>query len=248
MTHEDAGSTCESEKVQKAKVQSALDRPKTHPEIQKFRREGLIKATLRVVAESGIENTTIARICETAGVSRGLANHYFAGKDELLQVAFECLLDDLNSATAKAARAEPHATGKLFAIVDTILSEELFKPTARAAYLCFWTASLTNESFAKTNRASYMRYHASIARLFQHAADERSVEVDARKAAIGLIGMIDGLWLDLSIGVEAFSPFDAVISCRDFICERLRIAEDDPDFRVVDPSRFNAPARRRTAK
>lgn len=84
---------------------AVLVRPKTHPEINKFRRDSLVAATLRVVATEGIENTTIAKICEAAGVSRGLANHYFQSKEELLLIAFQKLLDDLGETTRRASRS-----------------------------------------------------------------------------------------------------------------------------------------------
>lgn len=202
------------------------ERPRTHPEINKFRRDTLIQATLQVVAEHGIENATVARICETAGASRGLANHYFSGKDELLLFAFEKLLEDLKEATAKAAKLQAMPAGKLLAIVRTIFSEELFSNTARAAYLCFWTASLSSPEFRKVrkiNRSSYANYHGSMARLFERAAKERGIKLDASLAAFGLIGMMDGFWLELSIGVENFSSAGAVKACDDYVARVLNL-------------------------
>ena len=213
---------------------AVLDRPKTHPEINKFRRDSLIAATLRVVAEEGIESTTIAKICEAAGVSRGLANHYFQSKEELLLIAFQKLLDDLGDVTRRASQEQESPTQKLFAIINAIFRSEFFNSTARAAYLCFWTASLSNQQFAKINRANYARYHSSIARLFEKAAKQREVDVNAKRAAIGLIGMIDGLWVDLSIGVDNFSPEDAVVACRDYVVRKLSISVDDPDYVLRD--------------
>lgn len=204
-----------------------LERPRTHPEINKFRRESLIQATLQVVAEFGIENATVARICETAGASRGLANHYFSGKEELLLLAFEKLLEDLKEATGKAAKVQPTPAGKLIAIVRTIFSEELFSNMARAAYLCFWTASLSNPQFKKVkkiNRSSYVSYHSSIARLFEQAAKERGLKLDANVTAFGLTGMMDGFWLELSIGVENFSSAGAVDACNDYIARVLELS------------------------
>ena len=222
---------------------AVLDRPKTHPEINKFRRDSLISATLRVVADEGIENTTVAKICEAAGVSRGLANHYFHSKEELLLIAFQKLLDDLGDVTRRASQEHESPTRKLFAIIHAIFKSEFFNSTARAAYLSFWTASLSNQQFAKINRANYGRYHSSVARLFEKAAKQRSVDINAKTAAIGLVGMIDGLWVDLSIGVDDFSPDDAVAACRDYVVHKLSIPVDDPDLARHD----NRPAVR-TAK
>ena len=207
-----------------------LDRPKTHPEINKFRRDSLVAAALRVVAAEGIENTTVAKICEAAGVSRGLANHYFQSKEELLLIAFQKLLDDLGDVTRQAAQENGRPTLKIIAIIHAIFRSEFFNSTARAAYLCFWTASLSNPQFARVNRANYAQYHSSVARLFEKSAKQRSVDINGRTAAIGLIGMIDGLWVDLSIGVDDFTPDDAIAACRDYVVHKLLISKDDPDL------------------
>lgn len=218
---------------------AVLDRHKTHPEINKFRRDSLVAAALRVVATEGIENSTVAKICEAAGVSRGLANHYFQGKEELLLIAFQKLLDDLGDVTRRASQGQETPTRKLFAIVHAIFRSEFFNSTARAAYLCFWTASLTNNQFARVNRANYARYHSSVARLFEKAAKQRNVNINAKRSAIGLIGMIDGLWLDLSIGVDDFSPDDAVSVCNDYVTHKLLISVGDPDLAQIDNRQTN---------
>lgn len=211
-----------------------LDRPKTHAEINRFRRDSLVAATLRVVAAEGIENTTVAKICEAAGVSRGLANHYFQSKEELLVIAFQKLLDDLGDVTRQAAQEQRSPTRKLFAMIHAIFRSEFFSSTARAAYLCFWTASLSNQQFARINRSNYARYHSSVARLFERAAKQRNLDMNAKTAAIGLIGMIDGLWVDLSIGVDDFTPDDAIAACRDYVANKLSISMEDPDLARID--------------
>ena len=53
--------------------------------------------------------------------------------------------------------------------------------------------------------------------LFERAAQEQKIKIDARAAAIGIIGLSDGLWLDLAIGVDGFTRDDAVRACLDYI-------------------------------
>ena len=53
-------------------------------ESPEIRRQLLIEAAERCLAEHGIQGFTIDRICREAKVSRGLISHYFAGKDDLL--------------------------------------------------------------------------------------------------------------------------------------------------------------------
>ena len=216
-------------------------RPKTQPEINKFRRDNFIEATLRVVAESGIENTTIAKICDAAGVSRGLANHYFSDKNELLAQAFQSLLDDVNEVTASAAgQVSGSAVNQLHAIIGALFGDKLFSSTSRSAYLHFWAASLTDSRLLKMNRAAYRRFHAAIADLIERAALESGMQVDKHEAALGMVGMVDGLWLDLSLGVDDISRRDAIKACTRYADLLIGRTDHAP---VIDP---NSAVRKKT--
>ena len=48
----------------------------------------LINATLEVVGQVGLENLTIRKVSEHAGVSVGLAHHHFTNKDNLVYKTF----------------------------------------------------------------------------------------------------------------------------------------------------------------
>lgn len=193
------------------------ERPSTQPEINRFRRASLIRAAIEVVAREGFENATIAKICTAAGVSSGLAAHYFENKDDLLAQAFSRLLDDVGEATAEASHKVKSPAGKLKAIFSTIFSNAVYSPVARSAYLAFWAASLTNPALLKINKSAYVRFHASVEGLFERAARDKKIKIDARAAAIGVIGLSDGLWLDLAMGVDGFTREDAVRACLDYI-------------------------------
>ena len=50
----------------------AEKRPRTHAEINEYRRRTLIEGALRSLAERGVAGTTVATISKEAGASRGL--------------------------------------------------------------------------------------------------------------------------------------------------------------------------------
>lgn len=193
-------------------------RPKTQPEINKFRRESLISAAIRVVAEHGIENATMAKIGEAASVSGGLAAHYFDSKEDLILQAYQKLLDDVFEITAKAAGIMRHEPLKqIKAIVAAVFGKELFTETNRAAYLRFWTASLSNAQLLKLNRDAYQKQIEAIERLMRRAAEDLSASIDAKRAAVGLVGMMDGLWLDMSLAKNSLNAKLAVDLCSEYV-------------------------------
>jgi AcrR family transcriptional regulator len=59
------------------------------------RREQIVAAVLRVVAEYGVPEATIARIAKAAGVSEGTLYVYFASRREMLLAALESILDEM---------------------------------------------------------------------------------------------------------------------------------------------------------
>ena len=69
-------------------------------------RTDLVDAVLRVIAESGLSETTIDRISATSGISRGTVYaHFPGGRDELLRAAYARLGRDLVARTRDAVSA-----------------------------------------------------------------------------------------------------------------------------------------------
>jgi TetR/AcrR family transcriptional regulator, transcriptional repressor of bet genes len=187
------------------------ERPDTQPEINKFRRETLIEATIQIVAKHGIENATFAKICEAAGVSRGLPGHYFRDKDDLICQAYQHLLDLHVTHTTSAVRtAKGSASDRLKAFVQACLPTDSSTRHYRTAYLAFWTLSMGHRKMLKITNDSYRVLYESVATLFRDAAEESSVSLDPHEETVALIGLIDGMWLDISIGASGITQKSAV--------------------------------------
>ena len=68
-------------------------------ETPEVRRKLLIEATMRSIAKYGYAGTTIETICSEAQVSRGLINHHFGSKEELIRQSYKALRDQWMEAT-----------------------------------------------------------------------------------------------------------------------------------------------------
>jgi len=62
------------------------------------RREDLIAAATKVIAQDGVAAATTRRIAAEAGVPLGTVHYWFAAKDDLLAAVLEAALGDLESA------------------------------------------------------------------------------------------------------------------------------------------------------
>ena len=136
--------------------------------------------------------------------------------------AYRHLCDTIATTMGDAARASGRtADARLDAMLVAVFSPPIFEPVKLGAFLTFWHEARTDPAMGKINHELYRDYRQVVARLFERAAEERGVAVDARIAAVGLIGLIDGLWVELTIDPDAFSRDDALTACRTFVMRML---------------------------
>ncbi|MEM7121597.1 MAG: TetR family transcriptional regulator C-terminal domain-containing protein [Pseudomonadota bacterium] len=198
-------------------------RPRTQPEINEYRRRLLMEATIDMLAKKGVAGATVRAITKQAGTSHGLIGHYYANKDELLVAALQHLFGRIVDGTSKAiAAAGDDMVARLYAWPRGMFSTTVFSPTNRAAFLALWHEIRFNPAVRDANRELYIGYRERAEKLFARAAVQLGCDIDASRAALGLVALIDGLWLDLSLEVGAVDRKGAIQVCHDFIDERLK--------------------------
>ncbi len=201
---------------------NTLPRPRTQPEINAFRRSCLIKGTVVSLAERGTAGTSIRTIAAAADVSHGLARHYFETKDDLMAAAYRYLCDLISQSIRSAEETTGGAAiDRLKATPRAVLSPPLFDNVHRLAFLEFWHEIRHNATIAVIHRELYARYRRRIARLFRQAAAETGATVNGRMAAIGLLALLDGLWLELALDDNGYSHADALKLCEIYIDQQL---------------------------
>lgn len=198
------------------------ERPRTHPEINEFRRSALINSTIESLSQRGVAGTGVRSICAGAGTSPSLITHYFQNKEELLAEAFRHLYMSVSHHVLEAQRrAGDDPWEKLHALPQSVFSPKVFSPLIRNAFLTFWHEIRFNPSVRKVNRELYGDYKARTEEYFREAASQRSIKIDAHQAAIGLVAMIYGLWLAMSVFDKLVTRETAVNICRNYIDMQL---------------------------
>jgi AcrR family transcriptional regulator len=197
-------------------------RPSTQPEINEFRRRALMEATIDILAKKGVAGATVRAITAAAETSHGLIGHYYTSKDELLVAALQHLFARVGDGVGRAIRAAgDDPVRRLHAWPDGMFSPAVFTPANRAAFLAFWHEIRFNPAVREANRRLYLGYRERCEALFEKAAAAKGIKLEAAHAAVGLVALIDGLWLDLSIEVGLVTREGAIELCQDFIEQRL---------------------------
>ncbi len=179
----------------------------------------LIEATLACLKQHGFQGASIRKICAEAGVSVGLINHHYAGKDELVAEAYLTVTGRVMQLLREAIdQAAPDPRARLSAFFRASFSAELLDPQLLDAWLAFWGAVKTAEAINRAHDHSYGEYRALLAQaLNQLAAEEGWADFDADLAAIALSAMLDGLWLESGLNPNTFSPEQGIQVCEAWV-------------------------------
>ena len=98
--------------------------------IRDIRRRELLEAALEIVKREGLQATTLGRIAEQAGASKGIVHHYFKDKNQLIEQTMRYAHSRRREDLVKRLRSARHPGQRLGAVVSVILDEKYFRLAA----------------------------------------------------------------------------------------------------------------------
>lgn len=158
------------------------------PSVADERREQIIDATLRTMAEFGVSATTLDRIATTAGMSRGHVRHFVGNREQLLVDAAR----EFYAPHGGSPLILPPDIDSLEATLDYLFGEEFTASTSdNAIVLGFVDLSRTIAAIAEVLTEAYLdaqtRVDAMLAESYPSADPEARAEaaVAMLSAALG---------------------------------------------------------------
>jgi len=181
------------------------------------RREQIVRATIRCLAREGYTRLTMKKVAREAGVSQGILHYYFADKRTMLAATLEAVTRDLDRRVAAAqSRTGRDARARLRALVRACLEVAVSRPEFWVVFVEFWGEMLHDRRLRDLNTAVYSRTRRLIGRLIAEGVRAgRFRSVDPRRASAVVLGLIDGLSLQLTFDPEAFGVAEAARFCDD---------------------------------
>ncbi|WP_085905057.1 TetR family transcriptional regulator C-terminal domain-containing protein [Kiloniella majae] len=170
-----------------------------------IRKDELIEATLECISSEGLQNATVRKVAEYAGVTNGLIRFHFGSKDQMIQIAYQRLLEEIFQSSLAVVNEDqllPRERLRCF------LKANLSPPIVTAQTVILWANFLPltykDEEMAGIRREAYTKTTALFEELIGAALiDEGKVGMDencskqkCRHLAIKLNSLIDGLWLE----------------------------------------------------
>jgi len=185
--------------------------------LRRFRQDELIEATIAAIYQGGLQDATLATIGRQAGLSPALVNHYFDGKEALLEATMRRLMRNLGEDIARRLPAAPTPLARLHAIIDGCFSRRHFLAESMVAWLTFWLEVRRSPRFARLQHLMNRRFESNI----MYALRQLAPEPLAEDIFLGLTALIDGFWWAYAIDARRIQPARVRRICRDYLASRL---------------------------
>lgn len=181
------------------------------------RREQIVRATVRCLARAGYTRLTMKKVAQEAGVSQGILHYYFVDKRAILTATLAAVSRDLDRRVAAAqSRTGRDPAARLRALVRACLEVAVARPEFWVVFVEFWGEMMHDRRLRQVNAEVYDRTRRLIARLIGDGVRTGHFRpVDPARAAAVVLGLVDGVSLQLTFDPEAFGVAEAARFCDD---------------------------------
>ena len=158
-----------------------------------IRKPQLINATMEAINSAGLQKASVAMISSYAGVSPAIINHYFGGKNGLLEATMRSVLRQLSAGVQARLKVveKDDAIGRIKAIVGGNFDSHQLDSKVVKTWLAFWSQAMHDEQLFRLQRLNEKR-------LLSHLVYELRRILPREQAifvAQGIAALIDGIWL-----------------------------------------------------
>ncbi|MBZ4022255.1 transcriptional regulator BetI [Rhodobacter sp. TJ_12] len=183
-----------------------------------IRRAALVKATIETVGEAGSLEVTVAQIARRAGMSSGLAHHYFGSKEQIFLAAMRAILTLYGAEVRGALATASDPESRLRAIVAGSFAPGSFRRETISAWLNFYVLAQTNAQAHRLLRVYQRRLRSNLRHELRQLVGDRAGAV-----ARGLGAMIDGVYIRAALAEDAPDPQYALDIVMEYIDRELEV-------------------------
>ncbi|GLY69549.1 TetR/AcrR family transcriptional regulator [Amycolatopsis taiwanensis] len=188
------------------------------PNVEAERREQILQAACKVIAERGFRAVRVADVAKAAGLSSGIVHYYFSNKRDLVHAAFERNFTHSLERRTAILESEDDAVTKLRALVDAYLPADDETVEAWHVWAELWVEAIHDPDLQELNDRAYGEWRRIVAGIVRdgQAAGEIG-KTDAVEVANLLVAVLDGLALQVLAGSRNMDLRRMRRTCRAFV-------------------------------
>ncbi|NQZ31560.1 MAG: transcriptional regulator BetI [Oceanospirillaceae bacterium] len=158
-----------------------------------IRKPQLIDATMQAINAVGLQKASVVTISSYAGVSPAIINHYFGGKDGLLEETMRSILRQLSAGVRQRLDlcTKDDVVERITAIVGGNFDPVQLDSKVIKTWLAFWSQAMHQPQLYRLQRVNEKR-------LISHLMIELKRVLPYERAkfvALSIAALIDGIWL-----------------------------------------------------
>ncbi len=187
-------------------------------------KDRLLTALVTITAERGLDKVSIREVAAEAGMSVGSVQYYCRSKDEMLEMAFRYILEQISARAAATSRS-----GTVTQVLRRSLHEFLPLDDVRrrecSVYLAFAARAAVTPVLAGVQHELLGEMRARCARVFRAAMDEgeAATDFDPNEAGLVTAALVDGLLLHMVTDPTGLRGKQAIRLLDDHLRRYLRV-------------------------
>ncbi|MET9443179.1 TetR/AcrR family transcriptional regulator [Streptomyces sp. NPDC006610] len=181
-------------------------------------REDVLAAAMGMIAESGLEQLTMAALGRAVGMSSGHLLYYFGSKDELLLRTLEWSEGRLGAERARLLARPGPARERLDAYVDLYVPDGHRDPHW-TLWLEVWNRSQNADDDARDRQAAIEgAWHRDLVALLAEGVSRGEFrDVDPDRFAARLRALLDGFSIHVAVGLRGADREQVLAHVREFL-------------------------------
>jgi len=174
--------------------------------IRSIRRSELSSAAFEAVVRYGLRGTTLEKVGQIAGVSKGVVLHHFKDKSLLLEAVFRRSNSLLGEAVIELYGHTETPHERLWAIIVANFSDTIFNRRVCQAWVSLMSEVPHNARCQRIQTACNARIDSNLRHELKHFLNKE----DTEKTSYHLGLIIDGLWVRSGLQAEAMTSQAAI--------------------------------------
>lgn len=155
-----------------------------------IRRSALVEATINEIGTRGSLDVTVSQIARRAGMSSGLAHHYFGSKEQMFAAAMRHILTLYGAEVRGALMMAKTPRQRIEAVVRASFTPAQFRPEMVAAWLNFYVQAQKSDEARRLLLIYQQRLRSNLSHAIRQLAPSQVAILTE-----GLAAMIDGLYI-----------------------------------------------------
>jgi len=180
-----------------------------HDAVADVRRDQMLAAASKLIAERGFSDTRIADVAKRVGASPALVVYYFGTKDTLLTEALRFSEQSFYAAADQMLASTPSMVSRLETLVHLTCVPQANDEVAGAWGLWFdlWAQAFRHPEVKKDRVELDQRWRSMVARVVRDGVHHGEIgTVDAEEFAVAFTALLDGLSIQVALEDPVVDP------------------------------------------